>query len=68
MNPRWGRSTGLTASQYRGSRLATLFPETSWRWLVSDGNEWSRMGFEAKKMLGVGWGWGLLSPDPVSKR
>lgn len=45
-----------------------MFPETSWRWLVSDGNEWSRMGFEAKKMLGVGWGWGLLSPNPASKR
>lgn len=50
MNPRWGRSTGLTASQYKGSKLGILFLETSWRWLVSDGNEWSRMGFEAKKM------------------
>ena len=67
MNPRWGRSTGLTARQYRGSKLGILFLETSWRWLVSDGNEWSRMGFEANKMC-VSGGWGLLSPDPVSRR
>lgn len=65
MNPKWERSTGLTASQCKGSRLGTLSLGTLWKWLVSDGNEWSRMeglGFEAKEMciLGVGAGQPLV--------
>lgn len=57
MNPRWGKSTGLTGSQCRGSRLGILSPGTLWRWLVSDGVEWSRvggLGFEVKKMYMLG--------------
>lgn len=57
MSPRWGKSIGLTGSQCRGSRLGTLSPGTLWRWLVSDGIEWSRaggLGFEAKKMYMLG--------------
>lgn len=70
MNPRWEKSTGLTESQCKGSRLVTLSPGTLWRWLVSDENEWSRMGglgFEAKMMcmLAVGVGQLLI---PVSRR